>query len=217
MDGIGEEAKFNYPRGIVIDSQGNLFVSDSWNHRIRKITSDGTVSTFAGGGKGALVNEVGANDEDYGTHKDGPDTTARFHTPCGLAIDSQDNIYVADALNHMIRKITKEGFVSTIVGNGTAGYSEGSALEVSINTPTELTVAQNGEVIISDTYNNVVRKLTLDGNLVTLAGNGSKGDLDGLQIGSKIDYPRGIITNDDATKIIFIDYNNDKLKLIELN
>jgi len=217
LDGMGANAKFNYPRGIVIDSKGNLFVSDSWNHRIRKISTNGIVSTFAGGGKSALVNAVGANDDDFGTYKDGPDTTARFHTPCGLAIDSEDNIYVADALNHMIRKITKEGLVSTIAGNGIAGFGEGNALEVSLNTPTELCVARNGEVFISDTYNNVIRKLTLEGNLITIAGNGEKGDLDGLQKDSMIDYPRGIISNTDGTRIIFIDHNNNKLKLIELN
>jgi sugar lactone lactonase YvrE len=211
-DGKGKEVLFNYPRGIVVNSKDEIFISDSWNHRIRKISHDGTVSDFAGGGRCTVVDE-----EDFGNFKDGPDTTARFHTPCGLSIDKQDNIYVADALNHRIRKITPDGMVSTIAGNGEIGLTEGDALNSSLNTPTEVYAASNGEIYFSDTYNNVIRKITSDGRLITVSGTGEAGYKDGNTLKALLNYPRGIVTNVSVTIIIFVDYNNNRVREIILN
>ncbi len=98
LEGPADEAKFNYPRGICLDDTGNIYIGDSWNHRIRKISTDGIVSTWAGGGTTIGVQSVG----DY---VDASDTAARFYTPCEVSIDQFNNIFVADAYNHRIRKI----------------------------------------------------------------------------------------------------------------
>ena len=210
-EGKGDEVLFNYPRGIVVNSKNEIFVSDSWNHRIRKITQDGIVSTFAGGGKCTIVDE-----EDFGTFRDGQDTTARFHTPCGLSIDEQDNIYVADAINHRIRKISPEGMVTTLAGNGEVGLRDGDAITSSMNTPTEVFAALNSEVYFSDTYNNVIRKITTNEKLVTIAGTGEAGYRDGKTNEALLNYPRGIVTNNDITKIFFVDHNNNRIREIDL-
>ena len=215
QDGTGKEVKFNYPRGIVINSKNELFVSDSWNHRIRKITADGTVTTFAGGGPCAIVNAEGPNSNDFGTHKDGPDTTARFHTPCGLAIDSHDNIYVADAVNHMIRKITPEGMVSTLAGNGEAGLVDGTVENSQLNTPTELFVSSDGLAYISDTYNNAIRFIDKDGNISPITGKTEAGYVDGNISEAFLNYPRGIVKNEKTNVLYFIDYNNNRMRAIK--
>jgi len=184
-DGPGEKALFSSPRGICIDSKGNLFVGDCWNHRIRKITPDGMVSTFAGGGK---TGELVVND-----WKDGQDTTARFDAPCGLAIDKADNIYVADANNSCIRKITPDGYVSTLAGTGRQVGLVDGALGVSrLNVPTELTVSAKNEVYFSDTYNHCIRKIDKNGIVSTLAGKGQKGFSNGLPLESLLSSPRGL-------------------------
>lgn len=99
-DGTASTAMFNSPRGVAVDSSGNLFVADSSNHRIRKVAPNGTVSTFAGSGNAAFA--------------DGQATSASFNTPAQLVVDSSDNIYVMDSYNHAIRKITPSGTVTTL-------------------------------------------------------------------------------------------------------
>ena len=197
-EGTDSDAQFNYPRGIVIDSKGDLYIGDSWNHRIRKITPAGVVTTFAG-----YNEEVGT--ESRGTLKDGNGSEARFGTPCGLAIDKNDNIYVADALNHAARKIDTQGNVTTIAGNGTAGYKDGDANESQLNTPTEICVTSDGTVYIADTYSNRIRKVTTDGEVTTIAD-----EEDG------IDYPRGIVVNEKTGTLYFVDFHHNCIKSIKL-
>ncbi|MCF8222003.1 MAG: hypothetical protein K9J25_02565 [Bacteroidales bacterium] len=177
-DGEADSAMFSSPRGIAVDSRGNLYVGDCWNHRIRKITKDGRVSTFAGGGKtGVLV----VND-----WKDGRDTAARFDAPCGMAVDDDDNIYVADANNNCIRKITPDGNVVTLAGiAGKRESVDGSSSEAILNCPTELHVDDDGTVYFSDTYGDRVRKISANGYVSTLIR------LDSMA------YPRGITISDD--------------------
>ena len=101
LDGTSSVAEFNYPRGICIDAQGNLFIGDSWNHRIRKIDVNGNVTTLAGGG-----DTIGVQSQ--GNYKDGSDTLARFNVPCGMSIDGDGNLYVADNKNHRVQKFNIE-------------------------------------------------------------------------------------------------------------
>ncbi|RJR10462.1 hypothetical protein C4588_03180 [Candidatus Parcubacteria bacterium] len=200
-DGFANEAMFNFPRGIAIDGYGNIFVGDSWNHRIRKITPDGNVTTYAGGGT-----DIGP--ESKGGYIDGPDTTARFFTPCGVACDLYGNVYVADALNHRIRKIDSYGNVTTVAGSGQSGwnngdFNDGDYKSAILNTPTELCVTFDEDIIFSDTFGNRVRKLSYDGRVITIAGDGTPGFLDGDGALSKFNYPRGIVM-DNAEKIIYV-------------
>lgn len=215
LDGNNKDAEFDYPRGIVMDIEGNLFISDSWNHRIRKINlTDSIVSTFAGGGINTGVSSIG-------DHIDGSDTTARFYTPSGLAIDGENNIYVADAYNHRIRKITPDAIVSTIAGSGpigagVGGYSNGDALTSLLNTPTELFVATDGRIYISDTYNYRVRLLD-DETLFDVAGNGDAGYEDGIDSLAEFKFTRGIVLDASKEHIYVCDYTNRRIRKITLN
>jgi len=208
VDGPAELARFSSPRGICIDSKGNLYVGDCWNHRIRKIDIHGIVSTFAGGGK---TGELVVND-----WKDGADTTARFNAPCGLAIDKHDNIYVADANNSCIRKITPAGTVSTIAGIGKQKGLVDGALGVSkCNIPTELTVTGDNEVYFSDTYNHCIRKIDQNGIVSTLAGTGQKGFSNGLPHESLLSSPRGICVY--KGELYFAEWGNHLIRKMKLD
>jgi len=124
-DGAGSTAQFHYPTGVAMDSEGNVYVADRENHRIRKITPAGVVSTFAGSTEGFA---------------DGTGTEAQFNLPYGVAVDAFGNVYVADAHNHCIRKITPAGVVSTFAGSGTKGFADGSGAEAQFDHPTGVAV-----------------------------------------------------------------------------
>lgn len=202
IDGPADQATFTAPRGVCVDSKGNIYIGDCWNHRIRKVTPDGVVSTFAGGGKyGVLV------ENDW---KDGQDTTARFDAPCGLAIDKNDNVYVADAGNHSIRKISPEGYVTTIAGiNKQQGLVDGSLSEAKLNTPTEVFVTDNLEVYFSDSYNNCIRKINLDGTIETLIRSEDVATLSNDSTLQSITSTRGICVYD--TDLYFLEWHSHRL------
>jgi len=202
-DGVGTEAQFNYPRGICIDSKGNLYVGDSWNHRIRKISPEGIVTTFAGGG-----DDIGT--ESKGSFMDAKGSEARFFTPCGLAIDKNDNVYVADALNHRIRKIDPAGNVTTLAGTGESGWENGAFADgdksiAKLNTPTEVFAVADGQILFSDTFNNRVRYISTDGLVKTIAGSD-----DGL------DYPRGIVADELGEIIFIVNFNKNQIVKISI-
>jgi hypothetical protein len=208
VDGAAKLARFSSPRGICIDSKGNLFVADCWNHRIRKIDPNGMVSTFAGGGK---TGELVVND-----WKDGADTTARFDAPCGIAIDKDDNVYVADANNCCIRKITPGGYVTTIAGRGKKkGLVDGFASDSRLNVPTELTVTDEKEVYFSDTYNHCIRKIDKTGMVSTLTGTGQKGFSNGLPHEALLSSPRGICVW--KGELYFVECGNQIIRKIKLD
>lgn len=135
-DGIGTSATFNGPIGIDVDTGGNLYVADSNNNRVRKILPDGTVSTFAGSGVAGFT--------------DGQGTSAKFFAPFGVAVDSAGNVYVADQSNHAVRKITSGGVVSTIAGNGTTGYKDGTGSSAMFATPKDVALDNQGNIIVAD-------------------------------------------------------------------
>jgi sugar lactone lactonase YvrE len=210
-DGSIDEAQIYAPRGLVFDSQGNLFFSDCWNHRIRRISPEGVVETVAGGGPTGV--------EAKATWRDGKGTHARFFAPCGMSIDSNDNLYVADAENHRIRKITPHGVVTTIAGHGVSGkpgrgFADGPAVKSRLNTPTEVFVTKDGTVFFSDTYGNRIRKITPQGLVVTVAGTGGAGRRNGAVGRVKFDFPRGIVAW--RKTLIVADFNNHVIRKLEL-
>jgi DNA-binding beta-propeller fold protein YncE len=143
-DGYGTQAHFNHPRGVAVDGDGNIIVADYGNHRIRKISPDGNVSTLAGSGK-----------KDFG---DGQGAQAHFNCPHGVAVDGEGNIIVADRDNHCIRKISPDGNVSTLAGTGKAGSpNKGLATEAKFNNPSDVAVDSNGNIIVADSYNECIR------------------------------------------------------------
>jgi hypothetical protein len=214
LDGPALEAKFNYPRGICLDDTDNIYIGDSWNHRIRKISTDGFVSTWAGGGTSIGVQSVG----DY---LDGSDTSARFYTPCELSIDNENNIYVADAYNHRIRMIDPERIVSTVAGTGdsgpdSGGFLNGPALESRFNTPTAVFIANDGNIYVGDGINQRVRKISNDLMVSTFAGSGDTGFENGTDTLSTFNFPRGCTMDYNLNRLYVVDYNNHAIRIIHL-
>lgn len=165
-DGLGIAALFNNPAGIASDTSGNLYIADSFNNRIRKITPDGTVSTVAGNGNAGYYDTDAANAEFYG--------------PQGLAVDAQGNIFVADFGNSVIREITKGGVVKTVAGNGIAGYVDGAALTAAeFRGPVAIALDQSGNIFVADRDNNMIRKITSAGVVSTIAGTKTPGYVNG--------------------------------------
>ena len=153
-DGLTTSASFNTPSGLALDAGGNLYVADTGNNRIRKITPEGQVSTVAGDGTAG--------------YRDGPASQSQFNGPIGLAVDVRGNIYVADAYNDRIRLITNDGQVSTIAGKGSPGYADGDRNTSLFDTPCGVVAANDGSLIVADTGNDRLRKITPDGNVTTL-------------------------------------------------
>jgi len=145
-EGIGSTALFNSPYGVAVDSRGNVYVADNGNHRIRKITPAGVVSTFAGTGSAG--------------HADGTGTEAQFNLPFGVAVDSSDNVFVADIDNNRIRKITPTGVVSTLAGTGTPGHADGASNTAQFYSPTGVAMDSSGNVYVADFRNHRIRKIT---------------------------------------------------------
>ncbi|MYM67672.1 gluconolaconase [Pseudoduganella sp. FT55W] len=154
-EGKGSLASFNTPSGMAIDSAGNLYVADTGNNAIRKITSEGVVSTLAGDGL--------AGD------KDGKGAGAQFNGPVGVAVDAAGNVFVADTYNDRIRRVAPDGTVTTIAGGKRAGKADGAAAQALFDTPTGIALAANGDLYIADTANHAIRKLDKDGNVSTVA------------------------------------------------
>jgi sugar lactone lactonase YvrE len=193
-------ARFMGPGGIVFDPAGNMYMADVFNNRIRKITPSGMVSTIAGDGTQG--------------YKDGPGATARFNHPRGIAIDAALNLYVADADNHAIRKITPNGTVSTLAGNGIAGFNDATGTAAQFNSPWGVTADAAGNVFVGDTYNNRVRKITQDGTVSTIAGSGVNGTRDGLGSSAQFYWPMGIAI-DAAGALYVADYLNNRIRKIQ--
>jgi len=146
-DGTGPAAKFGRGYNIAIDASGNLYVADSENHRIRKITPAGVVTTLAGTGTPGAT--------------DGPGNSATFSNPRGVTVDADGNVYVADFGNSLLRRITPAGVVSTLAGQeGTPGSQDGIGKAAMFNKPQGLTINAAGTLYVADTYGNVIRKVT---------------------------------------------------------
>lgn len=182
------QAAFSDPFGIAIAKDGTIYVSDAGeSDRIRKLNSEGSVTTLAGNGE--------------------------FNTPSGLAIDGEGNLYVADTGNNRIRKVTTEGSVSTIAGDGTAGYVDGPAAQARFNGPVGVAVDAQGNVFVADTYNDRIRKISTDGQVSTVAGAGTPGFNDGDRGSSLFDTPCAIVV-DAQGSLIVADTGNDRLRKI---
>ncbi|WP_082994861.1 MULTISPECIES: NHL domain-containing protein [Aquimarina] len=144
-DGTGTTARFDNPAGLAVDSSGNIYVADESNSRIRKITPSGVVSTIAGSNDG---------------YADGTGTSARFFKPTGVAIDGSGNLYVADRINHRIRKITSAGVVSTLAGS-IRGWADGIGTVAQFNLPSGIVVDGSGTVYVADERNHFLRKIVI--------------------------------------------------------
>ncbi|MFC0512710.1 gliding motility-associated C-terminal domain-containing protein [Mucilaginibacter angelicae] len=171
--------KFNTPHGVVRDAAGNLYVANYGNHNILKILPDGTISVFAGG--------FGSN----GLPNDGQGTDASIINPNAIAIDAAGNLYVSDGSN-LIRKISPTGYVYTFAGSGMAATVDGKYNGASFNTPAGLAVDATGNIFVAEQAGRVIRKITPNGDVTTIAGSGQYGTADGIGTAASFEFPLGI-------------------------
>jgi gliding motility-associated-like protein len=170
--------KLNNPRGVVKDKSGNLFVANYSNHNILKITPSGTITVFAG------ISQAGT--------ADGPGNVANIINPNGIAIDKDDNLYVSDG-NNAIRKISPSGYVYTLAGQPSAGTLDGIGPAAKFNKPAGLAVDKDGNIYVADQGGFVIRKITPNGQVTTIAGSGNFGTgNDGVGAAANFQYPVGI-------------------------
>ncbi|MCX6902402.1 MAG: hypothetical protein NTW03_02750 [Verrucomicrobia bacterium] len=205
-DGVGSAAQFNAPRGLAVDLASNLFVADSYNHTIRKITPDGTVSTIAG-----LAANTGS--------ADGVGNAARFNLPSLIALDRRGTLYVTDAGNQTIRRLTPDASgtiwtVSTLAGlAGSTGSTDGMGSDARFNNSRGIAVDGTGNVYVADRGNNTIRKITPAGVVTTVAGlPGVAGYLDGVGLGARLNGLYGLAL-DPAGNLYVTDYGNNLLRI----
>jgi uncharacterized protein (TIGR03437 family) len=162
--GAATSAQLSAPQGVAVDASGNVFVSDTANARVRKI-SGGTITTVAGSGTQGYTGDGAAA------------TSAQLNTPVGLAVDKSGNLYIADVDNSVIRKVSTGGIITTVAGNGSQGYSgdTGPANGATLNGPEGVAVDASGNLYITDTLNGVIRAVNASGTISTIAGNGIDG------------------------------------------
>jgi len=206
-DGKGSVARFGYPKGVAVDGAGNIYVADSGNHTIRKITARGVVTTLAGSPK-----ESG--------NADGAGSSARFHHPTGLAVDGAGTVYVADVFNHSIlthtiRKITPAGEVTTLAGSATeSGSADGTGSAARFDSPEDVAVDNAGNVYVADTQNQAIRKITPGGAVTTWAGSpGNPGNADGLGGAARFNSPEGVAV-DGAGNVYVADTLNHTIRKV---
>jgi sugar lactone lactonase YvrE len=198
LNGTGTNATFNQPVGLAADASGNVFIADYLNNVIRKITPAGVVTTFAGSGTAALT--------------DGTGTSAAFNGPFALAFDPNGNLIVADYLNHAVRKITPSGVVSTIAGNGTAGYLDATGSAARFFRPAGLAIDGTGTIFICDAQNNRIRKISSTGVVTTLAGNNNAGSTDDVGTAAQFQYPLGLCADFANSTLYIADFGNRKIR-----
>jgi streptogramin lyase len=199
-NGTGSAARFNYPSGVAVDSAGNVYVADTANHTIRKITPGGVVTTLAG-----LAGSFGPTD--------GTGSVARFYGPSGVAVDGSGNVYVADTDNDTIRKVTPAGVVTTLAGTGgIAGSADGTGAAARFYYPEGVAVDGSGNIFVADTYNQTIRKVTSAGVVTTLAGvTLSVNSADGTGSAARFNYPTSIAVDGSGTLYV-ADFDNSAIR-----
>ena len=183
-DGVPAKARFTDPFAVAIDARGALYVADAGH--IRRIDPDGNVATLPGS----------------------------FDTPSGLALDRAGNVFVADTGSNSIRRITPDGAVTIVAGDGTAGYRDGPAAQARFNGPIGVAVDDKGNVYVADSYNDRIRLITADGQVRTLAGQDAPGFADGPGALAAFDMPTGIAL-DRHGAVLVADTGNDAVRKIE--
>lgn len=255
-DGTGALASFNHPYGVTVAGNGNIFLADGDNNRIRQITPQGIVTTLAGSTMGAWVDDTGSAarfnipgglaidatgttlyvpeflnnrvrkvtvpggvvttlaGDDMGAWVDGPKAIARLNQPLAVGVDSAGNTYVADYANNRIRKITAAGDISTVAGSGAADFAEGIGEQASFNSPAGIVVV-GGNLYVSDTGNNRVRKIVIaTREVTTFAGSGAATFADGTGTAAGIAKPTGIAVHVATGDFYFNDSGNAKVRRI---
>lgn len=225
-DGRAGEAQFYNPSDLTVDRDGSLYVADTLNHRIRKITADGTVTTIAGSGM-----EKDGDGWLIGGLQDGKAQEARFNEPSAIAFDQKGNLYIADTGNQRIRALTVTNDVQTVAGGGDerienrymkGGYTDGQGTTARFYAPIGLAFAPDGSLYIADSLNNAVRMLAPDGKVTTVVGGDLHGDSNGWGVDAQFDGPADIAVDSKGVLWVTDRWNRtvrtvDKLTLPDRN
>ena len=203
--GPATSARLNEPHGLALDGGGNLFIADRDNHRIRKITPAGIISTVAGTGTSGYSGD------------NGPATAARFKGPAGLTLDGSSNLLVSDSADNRIRRITPTGTITTVVGTGTQGFlgDQGSATSAQISNPGGIAFSGTGDLLIADSGNHRIRKVSPGGTITTVAGTGTFGFFgdNGLAINARLATPADVKV-DGGGNLLIADTNNNRIRRV---
>src|ERR1051326_5130759 len=202
--GSATSAQLNAPFSIAVDSAGNIYIAEWSNNRVRKVSTSGTITTFAGTGAGGFGGDGG------------PATDAALNSPEGVAVDAAGNVYIADAFNNRIRKVDPSGIITTIAGNGNPGYTgDGPALSAGLNDPSGVAVDKNGNVYVADNSNHRIRKIS-GGTISTIAGTGVGGfSGDGGPATKAQVFNPTHLTIDGAGNLYIADYSNNRVRKID--
>jgi uncharacterized protein (TIGR03437 family) len=200
-------AYLDKPVGLAFDTKGNLHIADSSDDRVRYISSDGNIHTYAG-----------ANQWDTYGGDGGPATAASLNHPYGLAFDAAGNLYIADSANNRIRKVATDGTITTVAGNGTAGFSGdgGPAVNAQLNRPWDIAVDSSGDIFIADYNNQRIRLVDATGTITTIAGTtglGYSGD-GGAATAAKLNYPTGVAVDLTNGNVYIADSGNNVVRLL---
>jgi sugar lactone lactonase YvrE len=190
------------PDAVIADDQDNVYIADSGNHRIRKVTTDGMIHTIAGTGKGY-------------SGDGGPALQARLNLPAALALDRAGNLYIGDFQNHVVRRIGADGTIATVAGTGTRGFNgDGMAATLAqLNEPGGLGITPSGELVIADGVNFRVRLVDADGNMHTIAGTGRKGDAPDSDCATEAPlFVLDILSVDAQGNIFITDHGNSRIR-----
>ena len=204
--GPATNASLGGTSGVAVDGAGNLFIADAENDRIRQVSPDGIILTVAGNGLGGFSGDGG------------PATNAFLSNPQGVAVDAAGNLFIADTENHRIRQVSPDGIIRTVAGNGLGGFSGdgGPATNVSLHFPQGVAVDAVGNLFIADSFNGLIRQVSPDGVIRTVAGNrdffGFSGD-GGPATNASLEFPEGVAV-DAAGNLFIADIGNDRIRQV---
>jgi sugar lactone lactonase YvrE len=200
-------AELNYPIGVAFDASGNLYIADAENNRVCKVDRAGVITTVAGNGAPGYNGDPG------------PAIWAELNYPMGLAVDTAGNLYIADTQNNRVRKVDRDGVITTVAGTGAQGYSsDGPAVSAELNQPTDVAVDSAGNIYIADNQNFCIRRVDADGVITTVAGNGTQGygGDGGPATGAELDYPTGVAV-DSFGALYITDARNNRIRKVDRN
>ncbi|MBX3164543.1 MAG: T9SS type A sorting domain-containing protein [Bacteroidetes bacterium] len=208
--GLATAAALNYPGGVAVDAAGNVYIADTWNNRIRKVSTNGIITTIAGSGATGSSNGGFSGDG-------GAATAAQLNNPHGVAVDAAGNVYIADMGNNRIRKVSTNGIITTIAGGGLLGFSGdgGLATVAGLSSPSGVAVDAAGNVYITD--NNCIRKVSSNGIITTIAGTagtwGFSGD-GGLATAAQLNNPVGVAVDAVNANVYIADMGNHRVRKV---